>query len=172
MAAINVKSWQLAVGALALSAIGGLVSGRPRKTEVKLYTRELKQAPWAPPPWAFAPAWTANNYFLLRALKKILELKDNDPVKKKLLQLQVPIWFIFFTFNYLYVNKKSTVLAAVWTLSDAILALTSFKTAFSVDKKMATNFLPLSAWTTFASSLAVYQAVKNDDKFLGVKALA
>lgn len=168
----TIRPWHLALGAFVVSAVGGLLSGKPKNAERKVYTKELKQAPWAPPPWAFGPAWVVNNYFLLNALKGIINLKENDPLRKKLIQLQVPIWFIFFTFGFLYFEKKSPVLAATWTVADAILAIASFSTALKADKKLALNFVPLSAWTMFASSLAIYQVVKNDDVLLGTAAPA
>ena len=85
--------------------------------------------------------------------------------------MQAMIWIIFFSFNYIYFNKKSTVLAAVWTVSDAILAVSSFALACRSDKKTAWLYAPLMAWTVFASTLAGYQALANDDQLLKTKAL-
>lgn len=62
-------------------------------------------------------------------------------------------------------------MVAAWTVSDAVLAGLSFVTAFKENKKLANNFLPLLSWTSFASSVAGYQALKNDDPLLGTKAL-
>src|ERR1700709_304086 len=132
---IGLKWWQVGLVALAASAIGGLASGLPKKKEKKLYNIHLKQAPWAPPAWLFGPAWTFNNYFLLVGLQQIL--KSDIPEKKKLLLLQGIIWTIFFSFGYVYFNKKSTVLAAIWTMSDTALAAASFILAQKNDKKLA-----------------------------------
>ncbi len=165
----KLKWWQIALISIAASALGGLSSGLSSKKEKLLYNKKLKQAPWAPPAWLFAPAWTINNFFLLMALKRILN-SDTDE-KQKLLVMQGVIWIVFFSFNYLYFNKKSVVLAAVWTMADALLAGTSFAAAFKSDKKTALHYLPLLAWTGFASTLADYQALKNPDPLLGTKAL-
>ncbi len=165
----KLKWWQLGLLSLAVSAVGGLSGMKSKKNEIKLYNMQLKQAPWAPPAWLFAPAWTVNNYFLLLALQHLLE-KD-IPEKKKLLLLQSMIWVIFFSFGYVYFNKKSPLLAAIWTMSDAALAAASFYTAYKTDKKLACYYLPLLAWTTFASTIADYQALKNADPVFKTTAL-
>lgn len=166
---VNLKWWQVALIAVAASVIGGLASFTSDKKDKKLYNKQLKQAPWAPPSWLFGPAWTVNNVFLLLALQRIL--KSDIPQRKKLLIMQGAIWVIFFSFGYVYFNKKSTVLAALWTVSDAALAAASFITLLKADKKAAYEYAPLLAWTSFASTIAVYQALYNDDQLLNTKAL-
>lgn len=165
----KLKWWQVALISVAVSALGGLSSMMGSKKERKLYNTKLKQAPWAPPAAVFAPAWTINNFFLINALRRILQ-KDM-PEKRKLLLLQAGIWVIFFSFNYIYFRKKSPVLAAIWTMSDNILAIASMLLTMKSDKKTALNYAPLVLWTTFASTLADYQALKNPDPVLKTKAL-
>jgi translocator protein len=162
--------WQVGLASLAISAIGGLSSRRPKDQERKVFTDEMKQAPWAPPAWLFGPAWTVNNFFLLDALQQIL--RGDDATRRKLLSLQVPIWAIFFSFGYVYFNRKSPVLAAAWTVADAALAAASFTIAMKENKKLASRYVPLLGWTSFASTLAVYQALKNDDPVLKTEAVA
>lgn len=166
----NLKWWQVALVSAGVSILGGLTSGLSHKKEQKLYTKNLKQAPWAPPAWLFGPAWMVNNFVLLMGIQRLLNAKDM-PEKKKLLRLQALIWGIFFSFNYIYFRKKSTALAAVWTMTDAVAAAASFLIAYRVDKKIAFSYLPLLLWTLFASTLADYQALKNPDQFLKTKAL-
>jgi len=166
---VTLKWWQIALLAIAASALGGLASLTSHKKDKQLYNKKLKQAPWAPPSWLFAPAWTVNNFFLLTALQRILN--SNMPQKNKLLAMQAVIWLIFFSFGYIYFNKKSTVLAALWTTGDAALAATSFITLYKVDGKTAYNYAPLLVWTAFASTLAGYQALTNADPVLKTKAL-
>ena len=93
------------------------------------------------------------------------------PEKRKLVLLQAGIWFIFFSFNYVYFRKKSPVLAAIWTMSDNILAIASIIASLRSDKKTALNYVPLLLWTTFASTLAGYQALKNPDPVFRTDAL-
>ncbi|MFT3679592.1 MAG: TspO/MBR family protein [Ferruginibacter sp.] len=163
------KWWQVAMEAVIISAIGGLSSMQSSKNDRKVYTNNLKQAPWAPPAWLFAPAWTINNFFLIKALKRIIH-SDMDE-KRKLLAQQVLIWIIFFSFNYIYFNKKSPVLAAAWTIGDAVLAISSFAAVCKKDKITASLYIPLMLWTAFASTLAGYQALNNPDPLLKTKAL-
>lgn len=181
-------SW-LAVGlaTVAVSAIGALSAKKTQKrskttlsvncdvhdvkAEPVIYTKELKQAPWAPPAWLFGPAWTFNNYFLLRALQQLLHTPKEFEEKKKLLYLQAGIWGIFFSFGHVYFRKRSPVLAAAWTVADAALAGLSFQIAHKRDKKLSYLYLPLLAWTSFASTVASYQAAKNPDPVLETKAL-
>lgn len=166
----KLKWWQIALIAVAASALAGLASFTPHKKEKQLYNKKLKQAPWAPPAWLFGPAWTVNNFFLLLALQRLLA--SNLPQKKKLLVQQAIIWVIFFSFGYVYFNRKSPLLAAAWTIGDAALAASSFITLYKVDKPTAWQYSPLLVWTAFASTLAGYQALTNDDDVLHVKALA
>ena len=165
----KLKWWQVMLISVVVSALGSLSGLRSKKKERALYETDLKEAPWAPPAWVFAPAWTINNFFLIKAMRRILE-KDM-PEKRKLLLLQAGIWIIFFSFNYVYFRKKSPVLAALWTMSDNILAIASMLVSIKSDKKNALNFLPLVLWTSFASSLADYQALKNPDPVFKSKAL-
>jgi tryptophan-rich sensory protein len=161
--------WQLGIATLAVSAIGARVGRKPGKSERQSFEK-FEQAAWAPPPWVFGPAWAANNFFLLSALNRIA--RSNHPDRRKLLYLQIPIWFIFFSFGYVYARKRSPVLAAGWTVADALLAAASFAISRRHDRKTSYHFLPLLGWTTYASSLAVYQAVKNDDPVLETEAIA
>lgn len=160
--------WQIAILSIIVSAFGSLSALTNKKNKTKIYTEKLKQAPWAPPSWVFAPAWTANNFLLLLALRYLLH--SNITEKKKLLFFQAMIWTIFFSFNFVYFKKKSSVLAAIWTLSDAAFAGRSFLIARKENKKLSNYYLPLLAWTLFAGSVAIYQALKNPDPVFKTKA--
>lgn len=101
----KLKWWEIAIISVVASALGGLSSAVSSGDEKKVYNKQLKQAPWAPPAWVFAPAWTINNFFLITALQRILN-KDWEG-RKKLLWLQGCIWFIFFSYGFIYFNKKA-----------------------------------------------------------------
>lgn len=158
----QLKWWQIALLAVAVSFLGKLSTGQKNNGETKIYEKELQQAPWAPPGWLFGPAWTLNNFFLLIGLQILLQRRDL-PAYKKLLVLQAFIWIIFFSFGYVYFNKKSPILAAIWTIMDTALAAASFVISRRQNRKLAYTYLPLLIWTAFASSIAVYQAVQNPD---------
>jgi translocator protein len=166
----KLKWWQVALISVAVSSLGSLSSLLSSKRQTKLYTTQLRQAPWAPPSWVFAPAWILNNFFLIKALGEIME--RNIPEKRKLLLLQAGIWAIFFSFGFVYFKKKSPILAGVWTMSDSVLAIASLVIAAKSNRKISLYFLPLTLWTVFASTVAGYQALKNPDPIFGSKALA
>jgi benzodiazapine receptor len=167
----EIKWWQVALTTIVVSVLGALSTGNTKKNQRKLYNRKMKQAPWAPPAKLFGPVWTFNNYFLLQALKRLLE-EGGLPKRKNLILKQAAIWILFFSFGYVYFKRKSPVLAAVWTLADALLAASSFASSLKSDKKLAANYLPLLTWTGYAGSVAVYQALKNPDPLTKTPALA
>ena len=166
---INLNRWQLILAAVAVSLLGSLAA-RKNKQQRKLYEKELKQAPWAPPAWLFAPAWMLNNFFLLMGLQKLLQQED-IPSQQKLLIFQACIWLIFFSFGYVYFKKKSPLLAATWTIADAALATGSFIISNKENKYLSYTYLPLVVWTSYASTVAVYQALKNPDSALNIHPL-
>jgi translocator protein len=162
--------WQVALLAVGVSLLGKLSSGKSSKTNRKLYNKKLQQAPWAPPAVAFAIVWPVINYFLIQSLLRLLQ-KEPSPAKRKQLVIQGFIWAIFFSFNYVYFNRKSSVLAAAWTMADSILSILGFSFALKMDKRIAYGYIPLAVWTLYASSVADYQALKNPDPVVGTKAL-
>jgi len=166
----EIRWWQVALAAIVVSVLGTISTGLGKKNQRKLYELKLRQAPWAPPAKMFGPAWTVNNYFLLNALKQLLE-SGSIPGKNKLLLKQVAIWLIFFSFGYVYFKKKSPILAAIWTLADAWLSTSSFANSIRSNKRLAYNYLPLLGWSVYAGSVALYQALKNPDPVLKIPAL-
>jgi benzodiazapine receptor len=146
--------------------IGQLVTGNPKKNR-GLYENNFRQAPWAPPGWVFGPAWLLINIFVVRALYTLLNDPGEDRRDKALLLLQAGIWMIYVSFGYAYFRKKSPVLAAIWTVKDAGLALASLLLARKRGWKFAVNYAPLLLWTSYAGSIAVYQALENRDPVFG-----
>jgi len=167
--AAQLKWWQIALISVAVSFLGGLSGGRSQRRQRRYY-QNLKQAPWAAPGWAFAPVWTLNNFVLLLGLQKLLSNhKISD--KRKFLLLQAMIWFVFFSFNYVYFKKKSPVLAAVWTNAEMLLALAGLLMTLKEDRKASLSYIPLLLWTSYAGTVADYQALKNPDRLLKTRAL-
>lgn len=159
---ISLKWWQIALLAIAVSFLGGLSSLKGRDAERATYEKEFDQAPWAPPGWVFGPAWTFNNFFVLSALLMLLRQR-NTRHRNALLTLQCLIWLVFFTFGYVYFNKKNTRLAAIWTIADALFAAGSLLIALKRNRNLALNYVPLLVWTGYASTVAVYQDLHHTD---------
>ncbi len=162
--------WQVALLSVGVSLLGRLSSSKSSAKKQKLYSKSLKQAPWAPPAVAFAVVWPVINFFLIQSLLRALQ-KEPSPAKRRQLVIQGFIWAIFFSFNYVYFSKKSSVLAAAWTMADSLLSILGFSFAYKMDKRMAYGYIPLAAWTIYASTVADYQALKNADPVVGTKAL-
>jgi benzodiazapine receptor len=161
----GLKTWQIMVLTLGVTVLGGLSTLLSRKRRLQAYTKELKQAPWAPPAWLFSPAWTFINFFVINALKEIIA-KEDTKNRKTLLYLQLAIWSVYFTADYILFRKKSPVLTAIWTKADAGFAIASLILAARENKKLSLKYLPLSLWTLYAGTVADYQALKNPDKVL------
>lgn len=162
--------WQAVLFYAVISVVGFLTSGSQPKSR-SLYEDKLKQAPWAPPGWVFGPAWSFINIWLTRALFILLHEPDKSKRDRAMLTLQACIWVIFCTFGLVYFRKRSPVLAAVWTVTDAGLATASILLARKRGVKFAAQYLPLLLWTYFASTVAVYQALENSDPALETPAL-
>jgi translocator protein len=159
---IRLSWWQIALASIVVSGLSRLMAAKSSKKSQKFYSRQLKQSPWAPPGWLFGPAWTFNNFFLLWALIRIVKM-ESSPAKTKLLVMQIAIWMIFYSFDFVYFRKKSPLLAAIWTKTDAALAIASMMTAYKTDRELAACYLPLVVWTSYASTVADYQALYNPD---------
>ena len=158
--------WQAGIGSHTGPVPDWRIDYQEKKSgERKLYQKKFKQAPWAPPAWAFGPAWMINNYFLSEALKEIITDKSLKN-RNALLGIQSAIWAIYFSFGYVYFKKESPKLAALWTLSDTALAALSIYLLHKNKSKLTKKYLPLLAWTSFASTVAIYQAVKNKDPLI------
>lgn len=144
--------------------------GTTHMQEKKLYNKRNKQAHIAP---------CSSISFFFSATFSLLRILINALIRKKLFKVQAGAksqdggahGAIFFSFNYIYFRKKSPILAAAWTMADAVLATASLIMALKNDKKLALNYLPLVLWTGYASTIADYQALKNPDPALHTVAL-
>ena len=73
----KLKWWQVALISVAVSTLGGLSALMSSKKQKKVYNTQFKQAPWSPPAWAFAPAWTINNFFLINAMRSQVNIRES-----------------------------------------------------------------------------------------------
>lgn len=136
------------IGALALD----------RRTVRALYTSGLRQAPWAPPAWIFAPVWfilyslLGISYWLLR--RDQVDWSDSiaaSIVYYVLLASLTPWTWLYFRWRLIGL----AVLNIVITLGLSVAACVLFWIqADSVWPGILT--IPLPVWLLFASSLNVY----------------
>ncbi len=163
--------WWHALGfGLAANVVSGLGTGR--SAEDRGYYEGLKQAPFAPPSWAFGPAWALNNASVLWGNLRLLNLPNDAPERRRLLALQVIGWFLFSTFAFVYFRKRSPILAFVWTAGYWVLTIASIALSLKADRKdIALSQATLLAWLSLATPVAGYQAARNPDELFGTRAL-
>lgn len=166
----KVKWWHAALFLAAVTVVERLSTGKKGTENAKELYEDENQPAWAPPAAVFGPAWGANSLALTWAGQRLLNAPAALPNRNALLGLQAAHWLIYTTFGNVYFRQKSPVLAGVWTVSDAAIAWASYLLARKADPKLANAYLPLVGWTSFASTLATYQALYNNDPLLGTKA--
>lgn len=130
----------------------------------------FKQAPFAPPAWAFGPAWTLNNISVLWGNLRLLNLPDGTPGRGTLLGLQGVSWTIFGTFSLVYFRLASPILAFVWTAGMYALTIASMILASKIDRKIVLSFATLFVWLSLATLVGAYQMIYNADPFIGTPA--
>lgn len=136
---------------------GGAIGGRPSDPQ---YYRDLRQAPFAPPSWVFAPAWALAKTGSSIALVRIW---DSAPSRERTayIALATVDAAIYMSFTYVYFRRRSIGLAAVWTTADALATAGQLALASKLDRKAAVSLLPQAAWLALATPAAIYQAANN-----------
>jgi translocator protein len=141
----------------------GAVAGRPDDPE---YYRSLRQAPFAPPAWAFGPAWTiAKLGASAAAVRAARSVTGRD--RTVLAALALADAAVFVSFSYVYFRKRSPVLAAIWTVADAAVTAAALPMLARHDRAAAAALAPQAAWLSLATPAGIYQAAANPDPFLG-----
>ena len=157
MAGISRSQVAQVVGVAVAQFAAGAVAGRPSDPE---FYRALKQAPFAPPAWAFGPAWAIAKTGAAVSLVRVLRNKQMEG-RSAYLALAAVDAGIYVSFSYVYFRKKSPLLAAVWTCANA--AVTSGELILTArgDKIAALGLAPQAAWLSLATPVALYQAAAN-----------
>ena len=146
------------VAAVAAAQFGaGMIAGRPSDAQ---FYRQLKQAPFAPPAWAFGPAWAIAKTSSSCSLIRVLDRRRMRGRRAYLILAGVDAG-LYVTFSYVYFRKKSPLLAAVWTCSTAAATAAQLAVVARADRKAAIGLMPQAAWLSLATPVAVYQAMHN-----------
>ncbi|HET8843617.1 MAG TPA: TspO/MBR family protein, partial [Ktedonobacteraceae bacterium] len=131
------------------------------------YFQSLHQAKFTPPSWAFAPAWTLNNFCTIYGLLRVLNKPQASQGRSEYLALQGVSWINFVIFNAAYFSLRSPLNALALTLS--MLALTIASSLIALlrlkDTWVALSLATLFLWLIVASSAALFQAAWNKDEF-------
>ncbi|HYX48983.1 MAG TPA: tryptophan-rich sensory protein, partial [Ktedonobacteraceae bacterium] len=89
------------------------------------YFNELKQSIFAPPSWAFGPAWLVNNISVIWGTWRVLNKPEGTPGRTSFLALQATSWLNFVVFNAAYFSLRSPINALVLTFSMFVLTILS-----------------------------------------------
>lgn len=127
--------------------------------------RGLRQARFAPPSWAFAPAWTAIELALADSTARVLEAEPS-PGRARALRAAAANDLLYVAFPVVYFRLRSPVLAAVVTWAQAGAAAAQFKATKAVDERAAKEILPQLAWLVLATASGTVQALANPDPLL------
>nr|WP_269330384.1 tryptophan-rich sensory protein [Kineosporia babensis] len=89
------------------------------------------------------------------------------PDRKRLLALAAVDAAVYVSFSYAYFRRRSPVLAAAWTATDATVTAVALPLLARHDKSAAAALLPQAAWLSLATPVAIYQAQANPDPIFG-----
>lgn len=158
------KWWHAAALAVGANAVGAL-SAIPQDSKA-IYEGWVRPT-FAPPPWAFGPAWTLNNITSAYAGLRIINLPEDTPHRSTILALEGFNWAMYPLNSPLFFGLKSPVLGATHTaLCFGTTAVSAALTA-RTDKKAAAALLPRLAWLGLATALGVSIAIDNPDPLFG-----
>ena len=160
--------WHAVAFGLVANSVSGVSVGRNQNDES--FYENMRQAPFAPPAWAFGPAWAINNASVLWGNLRLANMPENTPNRRLLLWLQGASWALYSTFAYVYFRKKSPILAFVWTAAMYALTIPSAILSWRIDRKIAWSFLTLLLWLSLATPVALYQMLHNPDSLFGTGA--
>ena len=157
MRRINRSRVAAVVGLAVAQFAAGAVAGRPSDPE---FYRGLRQAPFAPPAWVFAPAWAIAKTGAAVSVARVLGNRDMEG-RRTFLALAAADAGIYVTFSYVYFRKKSPLLAAVWTCANAAVTAGELIVVSRADRVAALGLAPQAAWLSLATPVALYQAAAN-----------
>ncbi len=159
--------------------LGGLVSainghrGESLREDIfgnASYFNDLKQSIFAPPAWAFGPAWLINNISVIWGTWRVLNKPKDTPGRTSFLALQGASWLNFVVFNAAYFSLRSPINALVLTFSMFVLTILSGLVAiFKLkDTRVALSLATLFIWLIVALTAASFQAAWNHDDLYNV----
>lgn len=134
------------------------------------YFNELQQSIFAPPSWAFGPAWLVNNVSVLWGTWRVLNKPEHTAGRTPFLALQGASWINFVLFNAAYFSLRSPLNALVLTFTLFALTIASgFVAIFKLrDTAVALSLATLFIWLIVALTAASFQATWNYDDFYRV----
>jgi tryptophan-rich sensory protein len=132
--------------------------------------RGLRQASFAPPTWAFAPAWTLIELALADSTARVLEAEPSRR-RSQALAAAAANDALYVAFPIVYFRLRSPVLAALVTWAQAGVAVAQLRATREVDERAGQEIVPQLAWLALAAPSGTVQALANPDPLLGTRAL-
>jgi tryptophan-rich sensory protein len=135
--------------------------------------RRFKQAPFAPPPSAFGPAWTVNKVGTSWSTTRVATAgagAADARARQVALGAAVVNEVAYLAFPFAYFKTRSPWLALAVTATSAAATLVQLDATRRIDLPAAAALLPVTAWLALATPVAAYQAMVNPDPFLGTPA--
>ncbi len=152
----------LAKAALAGGIIGtGFLAAPPSRGGY----RGLRQARFAPPTWAYAPAWTAIEVALADSTVRLLDA--GGPDRDRALAAAAVNDALYVVFPVVYFRLRSPILAAATTWAQFGAAAAGALWARRADPLAARGIYPQLAWLCLAAPAGTVQALANPDPLLG-----
>ncbi|KAF9950590.1 hypothetical protein BGZ72_007778 [Mortierella alpina] len=154
----------LAVG---LPLVGGFLSATPSRHNVKGYYESLQRPDWAPPPSAFAPAWTTL-YLSIGYASHLVALRTGPntlPTTRSLAHTGLGIYGLNLMLNFawsplfFWKKKIGAALVTAGGLTTTAVAVSYY--FFKVDKLAGYLTLPYVAWLGYATALNYDVWIKN-----------
>lgn len=133
--------------------------------------QDLRRAPFAPPTWAFPPAWTLIELALADSVVRVAEAPASDS-RRLALGAAAANDALYALFPIAFFRLRSPLLTAAVTLGQFGVAGVQTAATRQVDARAARDIYPQLAWLTLAGAAAVAQALANPDPLFGTKALA
>lgn len=159
--------------ATGLVAVGSLISSRGRRGQP---FDEFRQAPFAPPGWAFGPAWTINKVASSWSEARVVDadpdtVAGHEGARRVAIAAGVVSESLYLTFPVVYFRYRSPVLAAAVTCGSAAATVVQAEATRRFDRSAAAALAPQLAWLALAVPVAVYQAAYNRDPALHTSAV-
>ncbi|KAF9573974.1 hypothetical protein EC968_007660 [Mortierella alpina] len=164
---INTNLARYPVLAVGLPLVGGFLSAAPSRRNVKGYYESLQRPDWAPPPSAFAPAWTTL-YLSIGYASHLVALRTGPntfPTTRSLAHTGLGIYGLNLLLNFawspLFFGKKKIGAALVTAGGLTTTAIAASYYFFKVDKLAGYLTLPYVAWLGYATALNYDVWIRN-----------
>ncbi len=138
------------IAATSLAAVSGAVAAR----SASVFYGQLDRPLWAPPAWAFGPAWTVLYVLMAVAAWRIWRAHGFGGARTELLLYGVQLVFNA-AWSWLFFVRRTGVGATIDVVCLLLLIIVTLVAFWRRDAVAGALFLPYLAWVSFASALTI-----------------